>query len=129
MKTLCAIESFTGGLFASTIINRKGASIFFKGSLVSYNNSIKEKLGVDISKGVMNKKMAFNLTQAGRSFFNADICVAFTGNAGPTALENLNPGDVFIAINNKVYFLHFEGSRNEVRKKAVAFALNKIGDI
>lgn len=129
MKTLGSVESFTGGLFASTIIEKPGASKFFKGTLVTYNNEVKEKLGVDTSSGVVNAEVARAMALKGKEFLNVDYCVAFTGNAGPDALDNAPVGKVFIAINSEVHELFLEGDRNSIRKQAVDFALKQIKNL
>lgn len=126
MKTLGSVESFTGGLFASTIIATPGASSYFKGALVTYSNEIKEKLGVDTSNGVVNAEVAKAMALKGKEFLGVDYCVSFTGNAGPSALDNAPVGKVFIAINDTVYELDLEGDRNSIRQEAVNFAINKI---
>ena len=126
MKTLSAIESFTGGLFAATIVKKSGASKFFHGAIVAYNAEIKTRLGIDISNGVISYDVAKAMAQKGREYFQTDICIAFTGNAGPKALENKPVGKVFIAINDDVYELNFQGSRIKIQKQAVAFALAKL---
>ena len=86
-KTLGSVESFTGGLFASTIISNPGASSFFKGSIITYHDAIKSKLGIDISNGVVNKKVALEMAKKGKEFLGVDICVSFTGEAGPKPKE------------------------------------------
>lgn len=125
-KTLAAVESFTGGLFASEIISTPGASKYFKGSLVAYNSEIKAKIGVDISKGVVNEEVARSMALKGKEFFEVDFCVAFTGNAGPEATEGKPVGLVYIAINEKVFEFNIQGDRNQVRKTAVEFAISEI---
>ncbi len=128
--TIASIESFTGGLFASTIISKQGASKYFKGALVTYWNEIKEKLGVDTSKGVINSKVALEMSLKGKEFFNVDYCISFTGNAGPEPMENKRVGLVYIAINNNVYELDFGPiKRNEIRERAVNFAHEKLEEI
>lgn len=129
MKTLGSVESFTGGLFASTIIAQPGASKFFKGAIVSYDNSVKQKLGIDTSNGVINKETALSMALKGKEFLGVDICVAFTGNAGPDVMDNKNVGKVFIAINAEVYELDLQGDRTSIRQQAVDFALNKIKNL
>ncbi len=121
--TFASIESVTGGMFASEIISIPGASNFFKGSLVTYTNEIKEKLGVDTSQGVINSKVAQEMALKGREYFDVDYCFSFTGNAGPSIMEQKKVGLVFIAINNEVHELNFEGTREEIRKQSVNFAL------
>jgi len=125
MKTLGSVESLTGGLFASTITNKPGASKFYKGSVISYANEIKEKLGIDTSNGVVNKQVALAMAAKGKEFLNVDICISFTGNAGPEVLDNLPIGKVFIAINEEVYEKDFKGNREEIRKQCVDFAISK----
>ena len=124
--TIASVESLTGGLFAATLTKRPGASKFFKGSLVSYATEIKEKFGIDTSNGVINKEVAIQMALKGKEYFDVDICVSFTGNAGPEAMEGKPVGKVFIAINEKVYEKDFKGSREEIQNQCVDFAINKI---
>ena len=124
--TVGSVESFTGGLFASTIISKPGASEFFKGSVVTYWSEIKEKLGVDTSNGVINKAVALEMAAKGKEFLGVDICISFTGNAGPKETEGKPVGTVFIAINEKVLELNLKGSRNEIREEAVQIALEEL---
>ncbi|MCK5867075.1 MAG: nicotinamide-nucleotide amidohydrolase family protein [Mycoplasmataceae bacterium] len=124
-KTIGSIESFTGGLFASTIISKPGASEFFKGSIVAYSNEIKSKLGIDVSNGVVNKEVALEMAKKGREFLNVEICVSFTGETGPSSSEK-PIGTVFIAINEIVFELSLKGTRNEIRQQAVDIALEKL---
>ncbi|MGL5732555.1 MAG: CinA family protein [Metamycoplasmataceae bacterium] len=121
--TFASIESFTGGMFASQIISIPGASKFFKGSLVAYSNEVKEKFGIDTSKGVVNKTVAKEMAIKGKEYFKVDYCFSFTGNAGPSSIENKEVGLVYIAINDQVHELKLTGSRNEIRIKSVEFAL------
>lgn len=128
--TIASVESFTGGLFASEIIKTPGASKYFKGALVTYWNEIKEKLGIDTSKGVINKNVVLEMAIKGKDFFDVDYCIAFSGNAGPEAMENKPIGLVFIAINDKVYELNFGAiERNLIRQKSVDFAIEKLEEI
>ncbi len=128
--TIASVESFTGGLFASEIVKIPGASKYFKGALVTYSNEIKEKLGVDTSKGVINKEVAHQMASKGKKYFNVDYCVSFTGNAGPTTLENKEVGLVYIGINNTVYEIKYGNKdRNEIRMEAVRFAIKRLKEI
>lgn len=122
--TFASIESFTGGMFASEIVSIPGASKFFKGSLITYSNDIKEKLGINTSNGVINKVVCKEMAMKGKKYFNVDYCFSFTGNAGPSSMENIDVGVVFIAINDEVHELKLEGSRDEIRKMSVDFALD-----
>ena len=126
MKTIGSVESLTGGLFATKITETPGASKFFKGTIITYSNDIKEKLGVDTSNGVVNKEVALQMALKGKEFLGVDTCVSFTGNAGPDVLDGKEVGLVYIAINDLVYELNLKGDRQEIREQAVNFALKKL---
>ena len=123
---IATVESFTGGLMAAKITSMPGASKYYKGSLISYSNEIKELLGVDTSNGVINKEVALEMALKGKKYFNADLCISFTGNAGPTAMEDKSVGEVYIAFNDKVYPLALRGNRDEIRNQAIEFAWEKL---
>lgn len=70
------------------------------------------------------------MAMKGKDFFNVDYCFAFTGNAGPSAMDNKPVGLVYVSINTDVYELNFGNiSRNEIREKAVQFAMEKLKEI
>lgn len=131
--TLSSVESFTGGLFASSVVDVSGVSRIYKGSIVSYSNEVKENI-VGISKDVIeqytavSQEVATQMALKGKQKFNTDICVAFTGYAQKG--ENKPYGDVYIAIAYhdliivKNYII--DGPRNVVRQKAVDSAFELI---
>lgn len=129
VQTISCVESFTGGGFAAKIVSTPGASKYFKGGLITYTNEIKQKLNIDTSNGVVNKKTALEMAKKGKKFFNTTFCVSFTGNAGPTAELGTKVGQVFIAINDKVWEQNFKGSRKQVIEKSIKFALSKLKKI
>ena len=133
--TLGSTESFTGGLFASTITSISGASKFYKGSFITYATEEKVKLlqiPEDIIQqyGVVSKEVAYYMANNGRHLLGVDVCVSFTGNAGPEAMENKPVGEVHIGIvtaeKAEIYSLNLEGDRNSIREQAVEFALKKL---
>ena len=133
--TISSIESLTGGLFASTLTEYSGVSKIYKGSVVSYATEIKEKVvGIDkeiIQKyGVVSKECAYQMAICGQKIFDTNICVSFTGNAGPDVMEGKEVGLVYVSIviNGKVdtYELNLSGTRNEIRKQCVNYAFDKI---
>lgn len=132
--TLGSVESLTGGLFASIVSGIPGVSAIYKGSIVSYANEIKERVvGVSrqiIDDGVVSSICAQSMAQNGKNKLDVDLCVSFTGNAGPSVLEGKEVGLVYIGIayhtSNVVYECHFHGSRNEIRQQCVDFAFEKI---
>lgn len=133
--TLGSVESFTGGLFAATITSKGGASKFYKGGLVTYATEEKIKLlGIDENEvkqfGVVSKEIAYAMARNGRKVLNVDVCISFTGNAGPEAMEGKPVGEVYIGIADKksaeIYKLNLKGERDEIQDEAVQYALEKI---
>ena len=125
--TLSCLESLTAGLFSSTIASHAGASSYFKGGAVTYLNEVKEKFGVKEETlnvyGAVSSEVALEMACGAQKFFNTNIAISFTGNAGPTALEGKPVGDNYIGvvINSETYVIHnrFYGDRNEIRKQCV----------
>lgn len=135
---LGSVESFTGGLFASTITSVSGASKFYKGGYITYATEEKIRLlGIPIEDvaryGVVSKEIAYHMANNARQLLNVDVCVSFTGNAGPEAMEGKPVGEVHICVATasaaQVYSLLLMGNRNEIQKQAVDFALEKISQI
>ena len=116
------VESFTVGNFATMLGNIPGISKVYKGSLVTYQSETKERLlGIEhplIEKyGVVSKEIATLMCVNGKSILDVDLCVSFTGNAGPDAMEGKPVGEVYIGIAYEdvvVYKLNLEGSRKEI---------------
>ena len=127
------VESFTVGNFATMLGNIPGISKVYKGSLVTYQSETKERLlGIEhplIEKyGVVSKEIATLMCVNGKSILDVDLCISFTGNAGPDAMEGKPVGEVYIGIAYEdvvVYKLNLEGSRKEIALKAIDFAQKK----
>jgi len=137
-KTISSCESFTGGLFASSLSSIPGISSVYKGSVISYSNEVKiDVLGINQSLidkyGVISSQVAIEMALKTQQIMNTDICISFTGNAGPSSMENKERGKCFIAIviNSKVrvFDLSLEGTRNQIRRNAVKHGARMIIDI
>ncbi len=132
--SIASVESFTVGNFGASLGMVPGVSKVYKGTLVCYQNDIKERLaGIEsdtIAKyGVVSKEVAGLLAISGQTLFSSDITVSFTGNAGPDVMEDKEPGLVYIGIKMEqvnVYELKLEGDRRSVIFQAVEFAVKKI---
>jgi len=132
--TLSCMESLTGGLFASTFTSIPGASQVFLGGAVTYQDKVKEEFGVSESVvkqyGAISKECAKEMALNASLFFDSDVAVSFTGNAGPDAQEGKPVGLVYIGIKVKnavsVYELHLTGERNFIRRQCVDFAFEKL---
>ena len=86
--SISSVESFTVGGFAKTIGSISGISAVYRGTLVSYQTRIKrDVLHIDekiIDQfGVVSKEVAGLMAIQGQKMFDSDVCISFTGNAGP----------------------------------------------
>ncbi len=134
--TISSIESFTGGLAASKIVEIPGSSKIFLGSLVSYSTLIKEKvLKIDkeiIDKyTVISKEVSEEMVKKGNEMFNTDITISFTGNAGPSSILDTTLGLCFMSILYKDKIITYKKeyknkSRNEIREDAVNFIFEEL---
>ena len=136
--TLGSVESFTGGLFASTITSISGASKFYKGGYITYATEEKIRLlmipkEIIAEHGVVSKEVAYFMANNGRQLLKTDFCVSFTGNAGPLAMEDKPVGEVHMCIANannaQVYSLKLQGDRKEIQQQAVDFIFEKLLEI
>lgn len=131
--TLCVVESATGGLVSHSITNYAGCSAYYLGSVTSYSNEAKAKIiGVSeetlIEKGAVSAEVAKQMAEGGKKLFNADICIADTGIAGPGGATEEKPlGLFYIGLagegTSKVKKHIFSGTRAEVKQKAALEAL------
>jgi PncC family amidohydrolase len=125
---IASVESFTVGTFASRIGMHPGISKVYRGSVVSYQTMIKHRvLGIDQdiidTYGVVSSQIAREMCTHGRELFDSDVCISFTGNAGPDAMEGKKVGLIYIGIcyHDDVYTYEYElnGSRQEIVDQAI----------
>lgn len=130
-RTLGSVESFTGGLFAHEVTKVPHASRFYKGGLITYSTEEKNRLlgiGYDLidEHGVISQECAAVMAGRGKSLLNVDYCVAFTGNAGPDAMEGKKVGEVYIAVAaydvTKAFSYQLTGTREEIQQQAINIA-------
>ena len=139
-QTVSFAESCTGGLLSEYITNISGASAVFMGSVVSYDNSVKQNvLNVpkDILKeyGAVSAECASFMANGVKDLMKTDYSVSVTGIAGPLGATDTKPvGLVYIGTACKngtsVYKNIFNGDRQQIRmrsaKKAMFHLLNMI---
>ncbi|MCK0178038.1 competence/damage-inducible protein A [Flavobacteriaceae bacterium S0862] len=130
-KTLATAESCTGGKIAERITANSGASVYFKGSVVSYATEAKINV-LKINKDLIDKysvvstQVAEAMAKSVQKLFKTDYAIATTGNAGPTKGDaNAEVGTVCIAIAtpNSVFSKIF--SLGNHRTKVINKAVNK----
>lgn len=136
--SISSVESFTVGGFASRIGSISGISAVYRGSLVSYQTRIKrDVLNIDEkiieTYGVVSKEIAGLMAINGQKMFDSDLCVSFTGNAGPHPMEDKPVGLIYIGIAYKDYISTFayelSGGRQDIVKQAISIGIEKILEI
>ena len=130
----CAVaESCTGGLVGAYLTSVPGASKWFSGGIISYNNDVKQTLlGVDRFNlctvgevsDVVVRQMALNACLS----LDAQAAVALSGIAGPGGGNAKHPvGTVWIGTavrgQTEAFLHHLKGNRYAVRQQAAMFAL------
>jgi nicotinamide-nucleotide amidase len=136
-RTLCVAESCTGGLLAGRLTDAAGASDFFKGGVVAYDNAVKVNLlGVPDAlleeHGAVSARTAKRMAQGARERLGTDYALSVTGIAGPGGGTAAKPvGRVYIGLaapeGGWVFEHHFLGKRPDIRAKAVQAALTHLG--
>ncbi len=102
--TISTAESCTGGYIAHRITTIPGSSSYYKGSVIAYDNSIKENLlGVSHSliekHGAVSEEVVLEMSKNARAKFKTDFSIACSGIAGPAGGTAEKPvGTVFLAI-------------------------------
>ena len=102
-QTIATAESCTGGKLASLLNKHAGSSAFYFGSIISYDNSVKEHLlGVPAemikAHGVVSEEVVCEMANSVRKQIGTDYTIATSGIAGPSGGTAEKPvGSVWIA--------------------------------
>lgn len=132
--TVTVAESCTGGLIASAITAKAGASKVFDRGFVTYSNEAKmDMLGVPShileQSGAVSVLCAEAMVKGALQRSNTNIALSVTGIAGPDGGTAEKPvGLVFIGYCEKgelpkVAEHNFRGNREEIRMQAVKQAV------
>lgn len=105
-KTVSTAESCTGGYIAHLLTSIAGSSDYFKGSIVSYSNSIKENV-LQVSNttlstvGAVSEETVKEMVNGVLKLMQTDYAVAVSGIMGPGGGSEDKPvGTVWIAVGN-----------------------------
>jgi len=130
---LATAESCTGGWVAKLITDIPGSSAVFDRGFVTYSNSAKQQQlsveeGLLLREGAVSEGVARAMASGTLGVSGADVSLSITGIAGPGGGTPEKPvGTVWIAWADpsvvEASCFHFEGERDEVRRQAVAAAL------
>jgi nicotinamide-nucleotide amidase len=137
--TIGFAESCTGGLCSHRLTQVSGISQVFWGSVVSYDNSVKENiLQVDsetIKKhGAVSEEVAIAMAIGVRSNLKTSIGVALTGIAGPTGGSEDKPvGTLWMGISTETACwakkFSFKGDRENLKMRFSQMAFFELLDV
>jgi nicotinamide-nucleotide amidase len=136
-ETLSLAESCTGGMAGSLVTEVPGASRWFQGAIVAYDNAVKTSL-LDVSpatletEGAVSPAIAREMAEGARKKLGTSWAIAITGIAGPDGGTPEKPvGTVWIAIagptdrgGTQEKKLFWPGDREQVRRMASVTALH-----
>jgi nicotinamide-nucleotide amidase len=132
-QTAAVAESCTGGLLASRMTASPGASVYFRGGVVTYHSSAKIELGVPgkllKEHGEVSSQVALELAKSVRVRMGSSFGVSITGIAGPGGGSSRKPvGLVYLALASsdgtaQAWKHVFWGERHQVQDKAATKAL------
>lgn len=135
-ETLASAESCTGGVIASKFTAMSGASEYFWGGVVSYDNSVKERvLGVSRHNldtyGAVSEQVARQMAEGVRRLCGTTYGVATTGIAGPTGGTPEKPvGSVWVAVATPTHTIAQLFQHGKVRavniERAATAAINML---
>ena len=123
-KTMATAESCTGGYIAHLITSVAGSSAYYKGTVVSYANEIKENiLGVQhqtlATWGAVSEETVREMVKGAVEKLQVDFALATSGIMGPDGGTPEKPvGTVWIAAGNKdkiiarQFLFRFDRERN-----------------
>lgn len=133
-KTLCTVESCTGGLVFSTLTDISGASAVLDRGFITYSNQAKQDMvGVKpetlAAFGAVSQQTAAEMAAGGLKAAGTDLSVSLTGIAGPGGGSDEKPvGLVWISVCTKdgqqttsEHF--FTGDRQQIRHAACDAAI------
>jgi nicotinamide-nucleotide amidase len=132
--TMATAESCTGGYIAHLITSVAGSSAWFRGTVVSYANEVKENvLGVQKATlqtvGAVSEDTVKQMVNGVIQKMNADYAVATSGIMGPEGGTNEKPvGTVWVAAGSRSRTVaakfHFRYDRARNIEMSAHYALN-----
>lgn len=123
-QTLATAESCTGGYIAHVVTKHSGASAYYIGSVVSYDNRIKESV-LNVASttlntvGAVSEETVREMAASVRTLMHTDYAIAVSGIMGPDGGTGTKPvGMVWIAVASaektvtQLFNFRFDRTRN-----------------
>ncbi len=124
-ETIALAESCTGGYVSSLFTGLAGVSAVFRGSVVPYNNEMKQALlhiddKILETEGAVSKACVVAMAQQTLKVFNSDYALAISGIAGPSGGTEQKPvGYVWIAVASKTRQLAMQFQFGDNRQRNI----------
>jgi len=138
-QTVSTAESCTGGNISRLLTSISGSSAYFKGSIVAYDNRIKEEIlhvnPDDIRQyGAVSEQTVTQMAIHVRQLMNTDYGIATSGIAGPTGGTPEKPiGTIWIAVSSAsqtvTKLLHYGNNRENNVQRTSTSALNLLREM
>lgn len=139
---LAVAESCTGGMVGEWITAVPGSSVYFLGGVISYDNSVKERLlgvpaGVLRDYGAVSAESALAMAKGALSLLEADVALSVTGVAGPGGGSAAKPvGLTFIAlvgphierVEQHIWTGDRQANREQSARRALSMILEDISE-
>lgn len=133
-RTIGTAESCTGGGIAHLLTSVPGSSAYFMGSVVSYDNRIKQEL-LGVKKetldtfGAVSEEAVTEMLQGALKTLKTDYAVAVSGIMGPDGGTPEKPvGTVWVAVGNaariRTHQFHFRFDRERNTRQTVLSTLD-----
>jgi len=123
-KTAATAESCTGGYAAHLLTSIPGSSAYFTGGVVSYDNTVKEKI-LNVNKktldtyGAVSEETVREMAKGAKELMKTDYAVSISGIMGPGGGSEEKPvGTVWIAVAgiyetvSRKFNIRFDRGRN-----------------
>jgi nicotinamide-nucleotide amidase len=134
-KSLAVAEGVTGGLVGERLTSVPGASAWFRGGVIAYDNRLKvELLGVPQElideKGAVSAEVAEAMAIGCRTRLRTDLAISTMGVAGPGGMGPKRPeGLVYVGLawegGSSSATFSWLGTRAEIRSRTARLALNR----
>lgn len=95
-RHVATAESCTGGRLAATLTDGPGASSWFRGGLVPYQEHLKRSLLGVTAATVYSEQAVSEMALGAARLFGAGAAVATSGVSGDEPVDGTEPGTVFI---------------------------------
>ncbi|MEL7221770.1 MAG: competence/damage-inducible protein A [Bacteroidota bacterium] len=128
---MATAESCTGGFLAHKITANAGSSAYFQGSIIAYDNHIKQQL-LGVSKdtlkqhGAVSEQTVAAMAQGALAAMGVDLAISTSGIAGPGGGSEEKPvGTIWVAVATKdaVKTMRLHGAKD--RLKNIEYTANR----